>query len=362
MDPIPLTSALEYLRDSSADSEFWPEALPLISAAFGGVGAACFATNDQTAGVEWAFMCGPAAARTSNYVEHYAQLDLYLPRLRNSKTNKWMSITGCLPKRVLQRSEWYQDFVRPLGVADVLGAEVHRSGSRRIYFGLHFDTIPTWSPEDARLKLALDGIAAASASWQERRMLAVGASLGAWTIDRHPDALFIVYKDGRVVQMNAAAEHLLSRNRVLTVERGRLAATDASDAESLLALITAAAGSDTPGGSERRTLVGATQGRDGQLLTAYPLPNAWFRTGLVIVRATDLFAEPPVAGDMRQIFGLSLAEDRLARALVRGKTLQEMSDEFGVSMPTLRVQVRSVFRKCGVKRQVDLVRVLLRAS
>ena len=355
------TSALDYLRDAASDADFWPNALALVSSAFGGVGAACFATNDQAGGVEWAFIHGPAASQTSRYIEHYAPLDLFLPRLREFAPGKWMSMGECLSKRALQRSEWYQDFMRASHVADVVGAQVCNIGHRRIYFGVHFDRVSTGWRRDAGLSLLSDRIRIAAETWQGSRSLALNASLGTWSIDQSADALFVVCDGGRVVEMNRAAEHLLARSPVLTVERGRLSAPDAADAESLLALM-AAAESDVPGRPGRRTLIGAAQGRRGLMLTGSPLPDAWPQSGLVVLRATDLFADTVETGDLRQVFGLSPAEDRLARALLRGRTLQEMAAEFGVSLPTLRVQVRSVFRKCGVKRQVDLVRVLLRAS
>lgn len=61
---------------------------------------------------------------------------------------------------------------------------------------------------------------------------------------------------------------------------------------------------------------------------------------------------------LRQSFGLTEAESRLARTLAEGLTLQQAADELGVSVHTVRNQLRAVFDKIGVQRQSDLVRAV----
>jgi DNA-binding CsgD family transcriptional regulator len=45
-------------------------------------------------------------------------------------------------------------------------------------------------------------------------------------------------------------------------------------------------------------------------------------------------------------------------AVAFGKRLSELSGEFGVQITTLRTQLSSVLKKCGVERQSDLVRLI----
>lgn len=352
-----LRIAVDRLQDAAAEPDLWRDVLPLVSDALGGVGAACFGCNDLTRGVEWAYFHGPASEQ--KYVEHYAAVDPYTPVRRTSRDGGWLSIADCVPQEVLQRNEWYLDYVRPSGIREVLGAQVHRAESRSIYFGIQYDTPQNVPPRDARAQQLLQRIQAAAGVWHQHRMLRLHASLGEWTADHHPDALFIVYDGGRVVDMNAAAERLLSRRDVLLIESGRLVPVNEPDAAALAALMSAP---ETNTDAEPRLLLGAAQDAQGHVVTASPLPNAGPNIGRVVVRVTSLHAEPPLTADLQRVFGLTPAEGQLAQALLKGRTIAEMTAEFGVSMPTLRVQVRSVFRKCGVKRQVDLMRVLLRAT
>jgi DNA-binding CsgD family transcriptional regulator len=61
---------------------------------------------------------------------------------------------------------------------------------------------------------------------------------------------------------------------------------------------------------------------------------------------------------MMQWFGLTPAEARLAHALLKGHTLEQVQQDQGVKLTTLRTQLRSVLRKTGTERQQDLIRLL----
>lgn len=60
-----------------------------------------------------------------------------------------------------------------------------------------------------------------------------------------------------------------------------------------------------------------------------------------------------------QYFGLTPAEQRLARHLLAGSCLNAAARDFGLSKHTVRNQLRVVFAKLGVQRQADLIRLLL---
>lgn len=65
---------------------------------------------------------------------------------------------------------------------------------------------------------------------------------------------------------------------------------------------------------------------------------------------------------IRESFGLTAAEARLARKLRDGRSLQEAAEEMSVSVNTVRNQLRAVFDKMGLKRQSDLIRALTELS
>lgn len=91
-----------------------------------------------------------------------------------------------------------------------------------------------------------------------------------------------------------------------------------------------------------------------------PTPVANAHTMLVMV---DLRERPrPAATALQRLFDLTPAEARLALAIGAGLTLQEVSDETGLSSATLRSQLSSTFHKTGTRRQPELVSLLARIA
>jgi DNA-binding CsgD family transcriptional regulator len=57
-------------------------------------------------------------------------------------------------------------------------------------------------------------------------------------------------------------------------------------------------------------------------------------------------------------FGLTQAEADVASQFVNGGSIPEIAASRGVAESTIREQMKSIYRKTGVSRQVDLIRLL----
>lgn len=168
---------------------------------------------------------------------------------------------------------------------------------------------------------------------------------------------------GRVRGMNKAAERLLGRG--IAIVCGRLTATHRGGDAGLQALIT-----------------GILSRRD--LASAHPppfavLPRAEARPliahGIPILRAAeDLFqhvqalllitdpedVKEPDEAILRQAFKLTAAEARLAAALARGEDIAGAAYRYGLSIETVRTQLKSILGKTDTHRQAELVALLNR--
>lgn len=60
-----------------------------------------------------------------------------------------------------------------------------------------------------------------------------------------------------------------------------------------------------------------------------------------------------------RLYGLTPAEGRLALGLTNGSKLDDLAEEWGVSMHTVRSQLRQIFRKTDTSRQSELVKLIL---
>lgn len=82
---------------------------------------------------------------------------------------------------------------------------------------------------------------------------------------------------------------------------------------------------------------------------------------LIASRAPGL-TEPLRGAEMMEIFGLTSAEARVALSLATGLSMGETADNNGVSVNTIRAQLRSIYAKTGVVRQSELVATIWRIA
>jgi DNA-binding CsgD family transcriptional regulator len=74
-------------------------------------------------------------------------------------------------------------------------------------------------------------------------------------------------------------------------------------------------------------------------------------------------ATPSSTGEaeLRQLYGLTSMETRLGQALMEGKSLDDCCNELGIRRTTGRMHLRNLFAKTGVRRQSELVSLLLKS-
>lgn len=84
---------------------------------------------------------------------------------------------------------------------------------------------------------------------------------------------------------------------------------------------------------------------------------------VVLVSVVDPYEKLPVdVGTIKDLFGLTSTEARVAINIGSGDDVSEIAATHGVSIGTIRNQLKAVFAKMGVNRQSELVRLLHRIS
>jgi DNA-binding CsgD family transcriptional regulator len=183
-------------------------------------------------------------------------------------------------------------------------------------------------------------------------------------LDHMAQGVMLVDADGKPGFVNRYAEEILRAGNGLTLRRSILHARRPDQTLHLLRLIaeaTNSAGVDPlPGG---RMTVTRTSGRRGLNLMVAPLVSGLPKISgesAAIVFVNDPERVPdPKARELEQLLQLTTAEARLAKSLAAGKTLQAFTRESGVSLNTARSHLKQIFGKTGVRRQADLIRLVL---
>lgn len=163
---------------------------------------------------------------------------------------------------------------------------------------------------------------------------------------------------GAVQWTNRSARQLLQAGSPLGVQAGLLRGAQPAQTAQLRQEIAAAARAACIADSAPRWLALARDGRSLHIaLQGQPADDGPARVLLMITDSRSLVDTP--ADTWRQLLGVTPAEARLVAALAQGRTLEAHAAQRGVSLGTVRNQLKQVLAKTGTKRQAELVRLAL---
>jgi DNA-binding CsgD family transcriptional regulator len=167
---------------------------------------------------------------------------------------------------------------------------------------------------------------------------------------------------GKVAAMSPGAEALAAAGVHLRLRDRRLAATRDKDNRRLVDALARASQPAVRGVGRRHTTVALSHidGAEPLIVEVAPFPAETGALGfaprcMAIVRRPNN-SEDRAVQLARDFYGLTQAEAEVAVAIAHGLTLSDVARMRGVSSGTTRNQVKSLFQKLGVKRQLELAR------
>jgi DNA-binding CsgD family transcriptional regulator len=185
-------------------------------------------------------------------------------------------------------------------------------------------------------------------------------------IDRIGVGVALVDAKSAIMATNAIGAEILAGTSGLKIVHGRLVAGLPAAARALEGYVRAATEAQTLPHQDTGWPLALERSENPSPLTlvvhpgpaVQPVNAPLRRSAIVVMRDPDRRAS--VSADVvRQLFGLTPAEAALATLLALGADLDEASEALGVSRNTARSQLRSIFMKTNVKRQSELVRMIL---
>ncbi|OXI65600.1 LuxR family transcriptional regulator [Burkholderia sp. AU28863] len=293
------------------------------------------------------------------YDQYYGALDPRRGFVENAPFGEFVCCQDHLTDRDVERSEFFQDFQIPSGFRYLMGIRFARPGSDNILLGLlraHGRT--PYSPEE---RATLTGMARhlqrSINLWRDARVLHRDATLGAELMEELGLSVFALDRHAHVVFVNRAAESMLRATTCLKLENGYLSATSAPQNDALKATLARVAKTRK---SESLALSGTLVAAHEVFLSIAALSgqalHATFGDATMLVTVRRRGAAPlVVAQQLRQSFGLSSAEAAVAEALINGKTPDECAAGAGVSLATVRTQLRAIYEKTHSRNQAEAV-------
>ena len=306
------------------------------------------------------------------YLDYYHRINPYLRGGGTARPNAASigPLRALVDNEEVERSEFYQEFWRPQNV--VLEGSVYmtpyRDASGQVTLGLMKRQGQTGMAERDCLRILERLMPHLRTAWSlssAREALRSQQACSFGVLDQLSRAVVLLDAAGQVQIANRTARALLDQSDGLSLGASGLTAAFERDDRHLARLVRRAT-RVAPGAALPAR--GATRVRRPSQRPAYevlvsPLP-AVDRAGPRIPVAAvfisgDEMEHSQVIKTLSELYDLTHAEARVVTHLAEGHTLREVAGHGGVSLETVRSQLKNVFRKTDTRRQSELIRLVL---
>lgn len=286
----------------------------------------------------------------------------------NQPIDKVFTVEDLMTDAEWRRTPYYQHWCAPVDVFHVMGVDISTPDSGKLRFRItRGEAAPRFSALDrARCEALLPHLRRAL---HIHNLLDRSESLGSLysqAIGRLSVGTLVLDETGKVLEQNLIARELLAANDGLKLVGGRLEASYPSDNRELQQLIRNAFArhSGDPLAVASAMSVSRPSGQVSLGVVVEPVRSQEWAEGkgqpsaVVYIRdaAGKSLASTAAA---KQLFNLTPAETALAMELANGLSLEEAAEALNIRRNTARAHLRSIFSKTGVRRQTELVRIML---
>jgi DNA-binding CsgD family transcriptional regulator len=270
------------------------------------------------------------------------------------------------PRSLTLKSEFYHDYLVPMGSTRSLGPVIHRDEQRAV-------TIPSMRIEsrepfgEEQRMLARQLLPHVTRAFQILERLHV-LKASEDVIGSLPFGVAFLTNSGYVVYSNRAAEQIFEEADGIRVQFGTLTGGSRQSTSDLKAAIDQAAHVDRTTAWPRIVLIERPSLRRSYQVLTFPVRGGLpqfrgLRVPSLAVFIVDpeqqLVQAPEILADM---FGLTRKEAEVAARLAEGKSVQQLAGELGMRYETARTHMRRIFDKTSTSRQSGLVSLIARIS
>lgn len=303
-----------------------------------------------------------------DYLDHYLATDIRVPRVARARTGTVFDDRALISRDERRRSAFHNEWLPKYEIGHLLHANISSSPDHTAIVTLaqdrdrgefdleqhrQFTLYVPFFVRAAHLRIRL-------AQAEARNLLLTGA------LDCMRSAALLVDRRGKVHFANTGGEALLAASDGIRMSGDELVLSDPRANQALrrrLDPLRISPVSTTPKG---RALLTAERpsGKAAYRIEILPVPRSGSLTADSAGPVSLVLIDDPVEANgqrlqsVRTAFGLTPAEAAIAVAVANGDTLRQCARRRGVSIGTVRSQMKQVLGKTGCRRQADLVRLV----
>lgn len=355
---------IECIYACAQDAALWPEAIASVSAAVRGESIALFADFPSFRTPTLFALANFSPGGWSAYNDYYAAINPIMPACEELFAPDEVFLSDwSVPDSALEKTEFYNDFFLPYDMHYSMGLKIDLPGLPSARLSCQRPKAMGAFDDQASLVFQTIQQHLRRALLLHHRIHTLEANtLGLETaLDRHGHAVLGIDSNGRICLGNPAAMKLLTSGGCLRIVAGRLHCTRPKENAALQQVLTAQtldAGAQpaTPGTvsvpRENASPLQITVVTMKKTLAGSSSPLA------ALVFITDTTVVSSRAGLLRQLYGVTPSEARVADLLLQGLDTSDISEKLRITLETARLQVKRLLNKTGTRRQAELVRLL----
>lgn len=294
--------------------------------------------------------------------DHYGPMaasNMFALHAKSAPAGTVQSDRDILPKSAFRESQFYNEFLlKHLDTDSILTGMLSRDKTDCVALNICRDRHSGdfgFGEKDA-LRALLPHLSRAISISRRLGVLEDRLMMVEDLLDRAPCGAIVTGPDGRVIHANRMGMALLRHGDAIAACRDRLrAATPAGTTALRKRIFEASRGSGGVMALERSNGTGTVYAAVTPLRSAAPSMPA--RVLLLLRDPANLPSFP--TDYLRSLFGLTLAEARVASLLQQGQTTAQIAGALGVSIHTARVHLNALLSKTDTHRQPALMRLLM---
>ena len=364
------SSVVGKVYDAAVDPKVWPAALDAIRGFADSKTAVLMSHDVFDKSPPWQVEVGHGEAWTRLYHEKYLGGNPFMDDVPDLDTGEQIYASSRPQYATLFESDFYNGWLKPQGLIDATLLVIEKSMN-------NMTTLSNIRSEDqglfdeaamARIRLLFPHLRRAvligRALEDQRRRLADDAAV----LDSLAAGMFLLGARGELDQANAAGEAMLKARSPLRLRNGCLEVTVPAANRALQATLAAGRDGDVGlGGRGASIPVHSGEASDDEIvLHLLPLNavrqhaiNAADGAAFVLFARRIDRADSAAVAVFAERFGLTPKEAAVLQTMVEVGGVPQAADVLGLSATTVRTHVTGIFDKSGVRRQADVIRLLM---